>query len=63
MLRHVLYCTGRWNKPVVERRRLEAPFDETWPPDRSSKGGAISVDTAFQEQVLASLVVVWRLQG
>ncbi len=28
IVRHVLYCTGRWNKPTVERHRQEAPLYE-----------------------------------
>ena len=27
--RHVLYCTGRWDKATVERHSREAPFDGT----------------------------------
>ncbi len=28
VVRHVLYCTGRWNKSTVERHGLEAPLYE-----------------------------------
>jgi hypothetical protein len=28
IVRHVLYCTGRWNRSTVERHRLEAPLYE-----------------------------------
>lgn len=29
IVRHVLYCTGQWDRAVVERHALEAPLFET----------------------------------
>lgn len=29
IVRHVLYCTGRWNKSTVERHSQEAPLYDT----------------------------------
>jgi hypothetical protein len=29
IVRHVLYCTGQWDRPTVERQALEAPVYET----------------------------------
>ena len=29
IVRHVLYCTGQWDRPTVERQALEAPVHET----------------------------------
>lgn len=29
IVRHLLYCTGQWDRPTVERQALEAPVYET----------------------------------